>query len=118
MAVVSSHVLDSIEGISARGVRVELFRLSGPSGRARVLETVTDDEGRISESVDVESDPPDTQYELVFYGGDYFASRNVSRGESQIMNAVVFRITMPKPDARYHIPVMLSLHSYSVWWSG
>ena len=53
MAIISSHVLDSVNGISASGIRVELFQLSGDMLRNRLFETETDGEGRISETIDV-----------------------------------------------------------------
>ena len=36
----------------------------------------------------------------------------------QIMAEVVVRFSMADITARYHIPVILSPNSYSIWWSG
>ena len=38
--------------------------------------------------------------------------------QARIMPEVVFRLRLPDPDARYHVPVIVSPHGYSVWWSG
>ena len=51
MAVISSHVLDSVKGISAAGIRVEFFRLSEDRSAQRLFETHSDSEGRIYEPV-------------------------------------------------------------------
>ena len=48
MAVISSHVLDSVKGISAAGIRVEFFQLSEDRSAQRLFETHSDSEGRIS----------------------------------------------------------------------
>ena len=118
MAVISSHVLDSVKGISAAGIRVELFQLQGDDPAQRLFETYSDSEGRISESIAVEDNPADAVYELVFHTGDYFPVAVIAEGFRHNMQSVVVRISMPDQDARYHIPVVLSPHSYTVWWSG
>ena len=118
MAIISSHVLDAVKGISAAGIRVEFFRLSDDCSAHRLLETYSDSEGRISEPVAVEDDPAGTIYELVFHTGDYFPVAEIAQGSHHNIQSVVVRISLPDPDARYHIPVVLSPHSYTVWWSG
>ena len=118
MAVISSHVLDSVKGISAAEIRVELFQLHGDDPAQRLFETYSDSEGRISESVTVVGNPADAVYELVFHTGDYFPVTVISEESHQNVQSVVVRISMPDPDVRYHIPVVLSPHSYTVWWSG
>jgi len=54
----------------------------------------------------------------VFHTGDYFPVAVIAQGSHHNMQSVVVRISLPDPDARYHIPVVLSPHSYTVWWSG
>ncbi len=49
MAVVSSHILDSVSGGSAAGIRCELFRLQADSSKQVVFDVIADAEGRISE---------------------------------------------------------------------
>ena len=66
----------------------------------------------------VEDNPAGTMYELVFRTGDYFPVAVIAQGSHHNMQSVVVRISLPDPDARYHIPVVLSPHSYTVWWSG
>ena len=118
MAVISSHVLDAVKGISAVGIRVELFRLCDSDPSQQLFDTCSDSEGRISESVTVESNRVDVIYELVFHTGDYFPVTVFAEESHHNVQSVVVRISMPDPDARYHIPVVLSPHSYTVWWSG
>ena len=56
--------------------------------------------------------------ELVFHSADYFAAQTESAQKKQILNVVVVRITLPDPEMKYHIPLVLSPHSYTLWWSG
>lgn len=116
MATVSSHVLDAVSGGDARGIKIQLFRLEGASGKQKVFDAVADHQGRISVPVDIDEAAKDAQHELVFHTADYFGNR--SPGTTRIMEVVVVRMTMADPDKRYHIPLVLSPHSYTIWWSG
>lgn len=111
MATVSSHIPDAISGRSAAGIRVECLRLAG-GRREPVFDLRADGEGRIV--VEVELDPAqDARYELIFHSAEYFAS---SAGR-QIMERVVIRLALPDAAARYHVPLVLSPHAYTLWWS-
>jgi len=112
MATVSSHVLDSVAGSHAEGVRVQLFCLWGDA-RSPVFDQATDAEGRISEQVEIDQS---AEYELVFHGRDYFAARGL--GGASPVACVVVRFVMDDDARRYHIPVMLAPHSCSAWWPG
>ncbi|MGI9332946.1 MAG: hydroxyisourate hydrolase [Gammaproteobacteria bacterium] len=117
MATVSSHVLDAVAGCSAKHVRIECTALAAGGNREQIFAVHTDQDGRISESVDVGCGHADRQYELVFHTGDYFDAGADLPQAGQIMRTVVVRVTMPDPQARYHIPVIVGPHSYTVWWS-
>ena len=117
MATVSSHILDSIVGSSADGIRVELFRLGASGDRQRLFEVTADEDGRISVAVDIDPDDRDARYELLFHSADYFKDAALPRADQQIIDVVVVRMAMPDPDKRYHIPLVLSPHAYTIWWS-
>ena len=114
MATISSHVLDSVAGSHAAGIRVQCYLLSGAS-RTLVFDVKASDEGRITESVN--SVDAAEQYELVFFARDYFAATALPSTGEPAVTEVVMRLSVTNDDAKYHVPVMLSAHSYSVWWS-
>jgi len=118
MATVSSHILDSVIGDHAGGIRVECYRLSDAGARQQVFNAIANEEGRIAETVSVDSAQQDARYELVFHTAAYFKDKSIPAAEKQIMAEVVVRINMPDAEARYHIPLVLSPHSYTIWWSG
>ncbi|MDH3693155.1 MAG: hydroxyisourate hydrolase [Gammaproteobacteria bacterium] len=123
MATVSSHILDSVSGTHAGGIRVELFRLHDDGGKELVFDAIASDEGRITETVDATVFNSTTEYELIFHTADYFASRPntasaIPVNTKQVLDVVVVRMTMDDAEARYHIPLVLSPHSYTIWWSG
>ena len=117
MATISSHVLDSVIGTHASGIRIECFRLMGDASKEKLFDVIANEEGRIAESVEIDAANSDTQYELVFHSAAYFDSQPAIPKVRQIMDVVVVRITIPEPTGRVHIPVVLSPHSYTIWWS-
>ena len=115
MTTVSSHILDSVTGGSAAGIRARLFNCGGGAGKTLVFDVFADTEGRICESVN--SGGAGGEYELVLHSADYFSGSMPDMNDWPIVKSVVVRFVMPAPGTRCHIPVMLSPHSYSVWWS-
>ncbi|MEM7207067.1 MAG: hydroxyisourate hydrolase [Pseudomonadota bacterium] len=116
MATVSTHILDSTNGSSAAGIRAQLFRLKSADERVAVFNVHTDNEGRIAETISKQDWDASDEYELVFHSGDYFS--HIKQDDKEPSGkTVVLRFSMPEFGKRYHMPVMLSPNSYSVWWS-
>ena len=97
----TTHVLDTVRGIPAAGVAIELRR-----GDELLTRTVTNADGRTDEPLLTES--PAGEYELVFAVGDYF-------GERAFLDRVPVRFTIADPDAHYHVPLLVSPWSYSTY---
>ena len=117
MATISSHVLNAVNGTHAGGVRVECRRI-GDDGRVEpVFSVESGEDGRIACTADVDGTDAGRVYELVFHTGAYFDGEGLAQ-QARIMPEIVFRLRLPDPDARYHVPVIVSPHGYSVWWSG
>ena len=114
MATVSSHILDSITGSSAAGIRVQLLQRNNGS-ESVVFDVNADQEGRIAEGIELSDYNSGAEFELVIYAADYFAAQGIT-AESMVRQ-IVIRLTMDDDQRRYHLPVMLSPHSYSTWWS-
>jgi 5-hydroxyisourate hydrolase len=117
MAVVTTHLLNSVLGTHAGGVGIGLLRIEPSGVRTIVFERETDVGGRLSEAVNIPKEHADTKYELVFQTGNYFTAQSLPRPIKQILQEIVIRFSMPDPNANYHIPLMIAPNSYSVWWS-
>jgi 5-hydroxyisourate hydrolase len=117
MAVVTTHLLNSVLGTHAGGVGVVLQRIEPSGARTIVFERKTDAGGRLSETVKIAEGHADAEYELVFQTGHYFAGQSLPLPAKQIVTEIVIRFSMPDPNASYHIPFMIAPNSYSVWWS-
>jgi len=117
MAKLTTHTLNSVDGTHAGGIPVALFRIEADGTRTELFKLATDEGGRLSQEVSLGSSAPDTGYELVLETGLFFEARGQRDSSQPICSDIVFRFTMPDPDAGYHIPMMLAPNSYSVWWS-
>ena len=109
MAILTSHTLNGTDGTHAGGIKV-IFSLVGGEN---IFETKMDEGGRLNEEIGSKYLDPTFSYELVFETGPYW----IERGYKQILDQVVLRFKMPDPNSNYHMPVIISPNSYSVWWS-
>jgi len=116
MTTISSHVLDSVFGDHASGIRVACFRILDENSREKIFDVIANKEGRIVEKI--ENSVVGAEYELNFYSTAYFAVQPNMPEVRQIMDTVVVRFTPSELDERIHIPVVLSPYSYTIWWSG
>ena len=116
MAILSTHTLDSVSGNSAINVSVQLFRLLGDCEKQLVFDTRTNHEGRISEKFD-SAGAQTGDYELIFHIGDYLRQKHLQE-ENPLMDSVVIRLNVRDFERRYHIPLLIAPHNYTVWWSG
>ena len=116
MAILSTHTLDSVSGNSAKNVRVQLFRLLEDCKRELVFDTRTNQEGRLSETFESGGATAE-DYELIFHSGDYLGEQNLQE-VNPVMDSVVIRLNVSDFERRYHIPLLIAPHNYTVWWSG
>ena len=106
MAVVTSHLLNSVDGSHADGVHVRLVNIA--TGEV-VFDTSTGKGGRLSQ--DVANPDPKAEYEIAIDAGAFWAAL----GQPTRVTEIALRFRMPQPDATYHSPIILSPNGYSVW---
>ncbi len=115
--MVSSHALNGVDGTHAGGIAVTLARI-GPDGSTPIFTTRLDAGGRLAKDVDLTGADADATYEMILDTGPYWAERSAGSGNGQIVYEIVLRFRMSDPHGRYHMPVIISPHSYSAWFSG
>ncbi len=113
VVAVSSHVLDSLRGTHAAGIRCVLQRIEGDSRRP-VFDIIADAEGRILQEITLADGDAGSEFELVLHAAEYFAAQGIT--SPGCVREVVIRFVVGQV-RRYHLPVMLAPHSYSTWWS-
>lgn len=117
MATISSHVLDSLNGTHAAGIRVQCFERDSNGSNALVFDVKANEQGRISETVQLQQTGSAGEIDLVFHAQAYFDNASSLDAATQTMRVVVVRLSVPDSDCNYHVPIMLASHSYSVWWN-
>jgi len=112
MAIISSNTLNGMNGTHAGGFPVRLINITKNS---EIFSTNIDNNGRLEENIDLSLNDATYKFELIFDTGVYWNSLGLSASDDQIITEVVLRFSMPNKNARYHMPVILSPNSYSIW---
>ncbi len=114
MARLSTHVLDTSQGIPAAGVVVHLHLVRGDV-RASVATATTNADGRTDTPL-LSRDRLDTGvYELTFHVGDYFRSAGAILTNPPFLDVVVVRIGVADAAGSYHVPLLVSPYGYSTY---
>jgi len=110
MATFSSHLLNSVNGTHASGIKVTIYQINSQGVKKEYFETETDAGGRILEEFDLSKDDCLCDYEMVCKIGSYFS-------EERIVSEIVIKFKMSDPKKKYHLPIIISPNGYSIWWS-
>ena len=79
MAIISSHLLNSTNGRHASGVKVLINQIKNNGDRLKLVETLTDKNGRIYKEIKLSKKNINKNYEIIFNIGKYFSKKsNVS----------------------------------------
>lgn len=112
MGHLTTHILDTTNGIPAAGVAIRLFALAGD--RQLLASVVTNSDGRTDGPL-LEGDAMQTaEYELEFDIGPYFKSLGSATADPAFLDTVVVRFSI-SADERYHVPLLVSPWSYSTY---
>ena len=111
----STHVLDTMHGTPAAGMRVALFTTAGEQVTL-VKQFVLNQDGRNPDGLlyDHTSLRVGT-YRLVFDVAAYFKARGVVLPEPNFLNHVSLDFGVADADQHYHVPLLVSPWSYSTY---
>lgn len=111
----STHVLDTMHGTPAAGMRVVLLRTDG--GRTERLKDVAlNQDGRNPDGLLMDHAALRAgTYRLVFAVADYFKARGVALPEPPFLNEVALDFGVAHPEQHYHVPLLVSPWSYSTY---
>ncbi len=119
MGKLSTHVLDTMNGCPAAGMRVRLQRLQGD--RAETLcDLRLNADGRSDSGplLDAASMSPG-RYRLLFAVADYFRARGVDLPDPAFLDTVPLDFGIADRDAPgsadYHVPLLVSPWAYSTY---
>ncbi len=75
MAILSSHLLNSINGTHANNVEIIIYQIK-PNGEKKVFcETKTDSGGRLLQEFKLNDEDCKSEYEMICKTGDYFSEK-------------------------------------------
>jgi 5-hydroxyisourate hydrolase len=111
----STHVLDTMHGTPAPGMRVSLYTTAGDSATL-IKQFVLNQDGRNPDGLLIDHDSLKIgTYRLVFEVADYFLARGVALPQPNFLNRVSLDFGVAHPDQHYHVPLLVSPWSYSTY---
>lgn len=115
MGHLSTHVLDTMNGCPAAGMRVKLLRIEG--GHVSTLQDFRlnadgrNDGGALLDAQTMASG----RYRLVFSVAPYFRARGVVLPEPAFIDEVQLDFGIADAAGRYHVPLLVSPWAYSTY---
>lgn len=110
----STHVLDTYNGMPGAGMKIEFFILDGNT--YRFVKTVqTNADGRTDEPLLPVEGMAVGRYQLVFYVADYFNKAGLKLPEPPFLDKVAIYFSIFDPKQHYHVPLLCSPWSYTTY---
>lgn len=117
MGKLTTHVLDTGAGRPAGGLRIELHRLVGDSP-VHVVEQITAIDGRCAAPFLEGEAFASGRYTLTFHVGQYFGDCGVLLPDPPFIEQAVIHFGIASPEQHYHVPLLITPWSYSVYRGG
>ena len=112
MTKLTTHCLDTFSGKPAKGVKVDVYFVSGK--REKLNSIVLNNDGRADKPLIEGNSFKEGHYELVFFVGDYF-KKITNLPKILFLDEIVIKFGISNPNKHYHIPLLVSPWSYSTY---
>jgi 5-hydroxyisourate hydrolase len=113
-AKLSTHVLDTAHGCPAAGMKIELWELED-GAPVLVTSAKTNPDGRTDIPLLSADEMKTGQYEIIFFVGDYFATKTPALPKIRFLDRVPVRFAIADAGASYHVPLLCSPWAYSTY---
>ncbi|MBQ0804826.1 MULTISPECIES: hydroxyisourate hydrolase [unclassified Sulfitobacter] len=110
----TTHVLDTARGQPAGGLAITLYRMNGDT-RVKLVQMVTNADGRTDTPILPKDQFTTGTYELVFDAGGYLDAIGTPPEAPRFLDQIPLRFGISDPDAHYHVPLLLSPFGYSTY---
>ncbi|MEO7852511.1 MAG: hydroxyisourate hydrolase [Rubrivivax sp.] len=115
MGHLSTHVLDTMNGCPAAGMKVKLQRLRGESAET-IKDIVLNSDGRNDGGALLDAAAMEIgRYRLVFEVAPYFRARGVALPEPAFLDVVPLDFGIADAAGHYHVPLLVSPWAYSTY---
>ena len=113
MGQLTTHVLDVHAGHPAHGVIVDL-----QAAGAAPVSFATGRDGRVPQPLLSGAEFIHGRYVLTYHLGRYFRERGIALPEPAFLEQAVIQVGIADPAAHYHVPLIITPWSYSVYRGG
>jgi 5-hydroxyisourate hydrolase len=114
MSRLTTHVLDVSSGVPAAGVRIELRAAQAETSQLLAVHHTGEDGRCVGPLLEGERFQVG-RYTLTFHVGEYFRSRGVELPEPAFIDTAVIHFGIAAVDQHYHVPLLVTPWSYSVY---
>ncbi|RZL10371.1 MAG: hydroxyisourate hydrolase [Rubrivivax sp.] len=114
----TTHVLDTVHGVPAAGMRIDLFKHApgDGDGQWRLLRSVTtNDDGRVEGPLLAGADLLPGRYRLMFDVEGYFRAKGVALPEPAFLGQVPLDFGIADAQGHYHVPLLASPWAFSTY---
>jgi 5-hydroxyisourate hydrolase len=114
MAGITTHVLDTVRGQPAAGMRLE-FSVMRDGAWVPLRTLATNADGRTDGPLLAAGDVRPGQYRIVFHVAEYFRARGTELPDPPFLDRVPLRFGVADVTAHYHVPLLCSPWAYSTY---
>ena len=114
MTKLTTHVLDIYSGKPGKGIKVELYFISGEN-KIKLKSIILNNDGRSDQPLVEKDEFKNGKYELVFFVGDYFKDITNKKDDLKFLDDVIVRFGISNSKEHYHVPLLVSPWSYSTY---
>jgi 5-hydroxyisourate hydrolase len=114
MGFLTTHVLDTAQGVPAQNMQVRLYRWQDGQ-RNLLLNTYTNHDGRCDAPLLSEAHFAVGEYELEFDVQAYFLQAGITLTKPAFLDIVPIRFGIANANDHYHVPLLVSPYSFSTY---
>ncbi len=114
MGKLSTHILDTANGIPAQGIKLDFYRIQNNENRL-IKSLITNSDGRTDELLLDETTIEVGEYSIVFHVADYFRPKAEQNSQPAFLDKVPINFGISDANANYHVPLLVSPWSYSTY---
>jgi len=111
MGQITTHVLDTANGLPAAGMAIRLLDAQGQI----LAEAITNGSGRCDRPMLDGDSLKVGVYTLIFATAPYFSARGAALDDPPFLDEIPIRFAVADPGAHYHIPLLVSPWSFSTY---
>jgi 5-hydroxyisourate hydrolase len=111
----TTHVLDTAQGIPASQMAIQVWRLDTTEERSLQKMVYTGANGRPEEPLLAGEEFKTGTYELIFAVAAYFTAQHLPMTEPPFLGDVPIRFSIADEHAHYHVPLLVSPWAYSTY---